>query len=117
MFHMFDLRLLSYYLGIEMRQGSSGINIPQLAYALKLLEKAGMVGSNPYHVPMEPRFKLSKHNTTPTTDESIVGNLQYLVQTRPDVTNHCSILFSHPSFLSSSVHMLLSSSLSSYQGR
>jgi hypothetical protein len=70
-----------------------------LAYALKLLEKAGMVGSNPYHVPMEPRFKLSKHNTTPTTDateyESIVGSLQYLVQSRPDVTNHCSILFSH----------------------
>ena len=90
LFQMSDLGLLSYYLGIEVRQGPSGIDISQGAYALKLLEKAGMAGSNPCHVPMEPRFKLSKNSTAPATDatmyRSIVGSLRYLVHTRPDLT-------------------------------
>ena len=49
-----------------------------------------MAGSNPCHDPMEPRFKLSKCSTAPTTDtteyQSIVGSLRYLVHTRPDLT-------------------------------
>ena len=60
------------------------------AYAQKLLEKAWMAGSNPCQVPMEPRFKLSKkrcHSTEPANVERRnVGSLQYLVQTRPDLT-------------------------------
>ena len=90
LFQMSDLGLLSYYLGIEVRQGPSGIDISQGAYALKLLEKADMVGCNPVHTPMEPRFKLSKASTAPATDateyRSIVGSLRYLVHTRPDLT-------------------------------
>jgi hypothetical protein len=39
---MSDLRLLSYYLGIKLRKGPSGIDISQSSYALKLLEKVGM---------------------------------------------------------------------------
>ena len=87
---MSDLGLLSYYLGIEVRQGPGGIEISQSAYAQKLLEKAGMAGSNPSHSPMEPRFKLSKSSTAPATDSteyrSIVGSLRLLVHTRPDLT-------------------------------
>ena len=49
-----------------------------------------MAGSNPCHVPMEPRFKLSKYSTAPAMDateyRSIVGSLRYLVHTRPDLT-------------------------------
>jgi hypothetical protein len=54
--------LLSYYLGIEVRQGSSGTTIAQGAYASSILEKAGMKGCNACHVPMEARLKLSKAN-------------------------------------------------------
>ena len=89
-FEMSDLGLLSYYLGIEVRQGPSGIDISQGAYAPKLLEKAGMGGCNPVHAPMEPRFKLSKCSTAPATDateyRNIVGSLRYLVHMRPDLT-------------------------------
>uniref|UniRef100_A0ACD5Z9S6 Uncharacterized protein n=1 Tax=Avena sativa TaxID=4498 RepID=A0ACD5Z9S6_AVESA len=87
---MSDLGLLSYYLEIEVRQGPSGIVISQSAYAQKLLEKAGMAGSNPCHVPMEPGFKLFKCSTTPATNateyRSIVRSLRYLVNTRADLT-------------------------------
>jgi hypothetical protein len=50
---MFNLRLLSYYHGIEVQQGLGRIDISESAYAQKLLEKAGMAGSNPCHVPKE----------------------------------------------------------------
>jgi hypothetical protein len=89
-FRMSDLGLLSYYLGIEVRQGSSGTTIAQGAYASSILEKAGMKGCNAYHVPMEARLKLSKASTEPPVDttfyRSIVGSLRYLVHTRPDIT-------------------------------
>jgi hypothetical protein len=38
-FRMSDLRLLTYYLGIEVRQDEAEISLCQSAYALKLLER------------------------------------------------------------------------------
>uniref|UniRef100_A0ACD5X227 Uncharacterized protein n=1 Tax=Avena sativa TaxID=4498 RepID=A0ACD5X227_AVESA len=89
-FKMSDLGLLSYYLGIEVKQTPGEITLGQAAYAGKLLEKAGMGDCNPVHVPMEPRLKLSKESSNPPVDvtfyRSIVGSLRYLVHTRPDIT-------------------------------
>jgi hypothetical protein len=89
-FRMSDLGLLKYYLGIEFQQDTSGISLSQGAYASKLLERAGMAGCNPVHVPMEPRLKLSKESKAPAADatlyRSVVGCLRYLVHTRPDIS-------------------------------
>ena len=41
---MSDLELLSYYLGIEVRQSSESITLCQARYARKILEKLGMGG-------------------------------------------------------------------------
>lgn len=88
-FRMSDLGLLSYYLGIEVRQDDAGIFLAQSAYAQKLLEQRGMAECNPCHVPMEPKLKLSKASTATPIDatgfRSIVGGLRYLVNTRPDL--------------------------------
>lgn len=88
-FKMSDLGLLHYYLGIEVKQGPSGISLSQGAYAAKILEKSGMAGCNPCQVPMETRLKLSKLSTELPVDateyRSIVGSLRYLVNTRPDL--------------------------------
>jgi hypothetical protein len=89
-FSMSDLGLLSFYLGIEVQQSSSGITLKQAAYAAKLVDRAGLSGCNPVGIPMEPRLKLSKNSSNPPVDvtlyRSIVGSLRYLVHTRPDIT-------------------------------
>ena len=88
-FKMSDLGLLTYYLGIEVHQSPAGIDIAQTAYALKLIEKAGLAGCSPCQTPMEARLKLSKDSSAPKVDaskyRSTIGSLRYLVHTRPDL--------------------------------
>jgi len=52
-FSMSDLGLLSYYLGLEVKQGPGEITICQSAYANKIVEISGMKGCNPVDTPME----------------------------------------------------------------
>lgn len=52
-FEMSDLGLLTYYLGIEVKQSSTGIIIKQEAYARRILEEAGLADCNPNSIPME----------------------------------------------------------------
>ncbi|WVZ84380.1 hypothetical protein U9M48_031418 [Paspalum notatum var. saurae] len=67
-FKMSDLALLSYYLGIEVRQRKHGIELCQSAYALKLLERAGLKGCNPTQVPMQEKPELSNNRTDEKVD-------------------------------------------------
>lgn len=53
LFRMSDLGSLSYYLGIEVRQGDGEITLCQAGYAKKILEIAGMSNCNPCHTLME----------------------------------------------------------------
>jgi hypothetical protein len=69
-FHMSDLGVLSYYLGIEVRQSVKGLELSQSAYASKLLEKLGMGSCNPCAVPMEPKLKLSKEGNSSPVDQT-----------------------------------------------
>lgn len=89
LFSMSDLGLLSYYLGFEVVQSSKGITLCQTGYVEKILEKMGMSECNPCQTPMEPRLKLSKNDEGSLVDatyyRSVVGNLRYLVNTKPDV--------------------------------
>ena len=60
LFKMSDLGLLSYYLGIEVKQERGEITLCQKAYAEKILERAGLSECNARHTPMEVRLRLSK---------------------------------------------------------
>nr|AAU90089.1 putative polyprotein [Oryza sativa Japonica Group] len=89
MFSMSDLGLLSYYLGMEVKQTEEGITMSQAGYAGRILEKAGMQGCNPCQVPMDARLKLKKgveDCIDATQFRSIIGSLRYLVNTRPDLS-------------------------------
>ena len=86
---MSDLGALSYYLGIEVRQGKEELMLSQSAYASKLLERSGMAKCKPSVTLMEERLKLTKASTATKVDatlyRSIIGGLRYLVHTRPDI--------------------------------
>ena len=98
-FSMSDLGLLSYYLGIEVKQGAGGITLSQGAYAVKILEGAGMMNCNPCETPMEPRLKLCKYKEGEAVDltayRSIIGSLRYLVNTRPDLAFSVGVVSRH----------------------
>ena len=88
-FSMTDLGLLSYYLGMEVRQKPGEITICQRAYAAKIVEQCGMTGCNPVDTPMEQNSKLLPGRPDLARDvtkfRSLVGSLRYLVNTRPDI--------------------------------
>jgi hypothetical protein len=76
-FRMSDLRLLSYYLGIEVHQEDSGISLCQedsgislcqSAYAQRLLEKMDMGDCNPCFTPMESGLQLVKSSSEELVD-------------------------------------------------
>jgi len=89
-FNMSDLGLLSYYLGLEVKQKPGEITICQSAYAEKILETSGMKGCNPVDTPMEQHLKLLPGKpelvSNATRYRSIVGSLRYLVNSRPDLS-------------------------------
>ncbi|XP_062186705.1 uncharacterized mitochondrial protein AtMg00810-like [Phragmites australis] len=89
MFRMSDLGLLSFYLGIEVQQSSSGITLCQAHYAKRILEMAGMQDCNPAHTPIEEWLKLSRDSTATEVDITqywrIIGSLRYPVHTRLDL--------------------------------
>jgi len=88
-FDMSDLGLLSFYLGIEVCQGASGISLCRAHYAKRILELGDMVGCNSVHTPMEEKLKLSRESEAEEVNVThyrrLVGSLRYLVHTRPDL--------------------------------
>jgi hypothetical protein len=87
-----DLGNLEYFLGIEVKNMKTGILLSQRRYALDLLKKAKMDNCKPISTPMSATEKLSKHQGTILNEEeqfryrSVVGGLQYLTLTRPDLS-------------------------------
>ncbi|TYJ97580.1 putative mitochondrial protein [Cucumis melo var. makuwa] len=88
-FKMTDIGLMSYYLGIEVKQSEEGIFISQERYTREILEKFNMMNSKPVATPIETGTKLSKHeegdDVDPSYFKSLVGSLRYLTCTRPDI--------------------------------
>lgn len=65
------------------------MELKQVAYAKKVLERASMAGCNVVKFPMEPKLVMHKdENGKPvnaTEYKSTVGGFRYLVHTRPDI--------------------------------
>jgi histone deacetylase 1/2 len=91
-FALKDLGELHYFLGIEVHKTNGGILLTQEKYASNLLKRVGMVDCKPVNTPLSTSEKLSLYEGTPlgaqdtTRYRSIVGALQYLTLTRPDIS-------------------------------
>ncbi|XP_042487362.1 uncharacterized mitochondrial protein AtMg00810-like [Macadamia integrifolia] len=89
-FSMTDLGEIHYFLGIEATRTDKGLFLSQSKYTIDLLHYIGMVGCKPCVTPVPSGSKLSACEGTPLLDskeyKQIVGTLQYLTLTRPDVS-------------------------------
>lgn len=89
-FEVKDLGELNYFLGIEVRRYGSQLQLSQTKYTLDLLKRANFLLAKPCSSPVATGSKLSLNDSTPLVDatayRSVVGALQYLTITRPDLT-------------------------------
>lgn len=91
-FALKDLGDLHYFLGIEVKKVSDGIVLTQEKYANDVLRRVGMTACKPVATPLSSSEKLSIHKGSPlgpddsTHYRSVVGALQYLTLTRPDIS-------------------------------
>ncbi|RVW91338.1 Retrovirus-related Pol polyprotein from transposon RE1 [Vitis vinifera] len=91
-----DLGKLKYFLGIEIAQSSSGVVLSQRKYALNILEETGMLDCKPVDTPIDPNVKLIPGQGEPLGDprryRRLVGKLNYLIITRPDISFPISVV-------------------------
>ena len=84
-FHMTDLGLLKYFLGLEISRNDSGIYLCQRKYALDIISECGLTGSKPAVTPLEQNHGLATANgelySDPEKYHRLVGRLVYLVIT------------------------------------
>jgi histone deacetylase 1/2 len=87
-----DLGELHYFLGMEVTKVRDGIILSQDKYATDLLRKVNMFDCKPVSTPISTSEKLFAFVGIPlgpkdaTNYRSIVGGLQYLTLTRPDIS-------------------------------
>jgi histone deacetylase 1/2 len=90
-FALKDLGNLHFFLGIEVKRGHGGLTLTQERYAMDILKRSGMQSCKPVDTPLSPSEKLSIESgdklgpDDSTKYRSMVGALQYLTLTRPDI--------------------------------
>ena len=89
---MKDLGDLHFFLGIEVKKHGNDLHLSQEKYATDLVKRVGLQGCKPSPTPLSSSEKLSLIEGDPLNQEdstnyrSLVGALQYLTLTRPDIS-------------------------------
>jgi hypothetical protein len=95
-FQMSALDPLSYYLGIDVWHSPKGYFVSQSKYIEDLIGRSGISDNRTAATPMDLHVELHPTSGTPLEDPSqyrrIVGNLVYLIVTRPDIAHVVHIL-------------------------
>nr|XP_016508857.1 PREDICTED: uncharacterized mitochondrial protein AtMg00810-like [Nicotiana tabacum] len=88
-FSMNDLGLINFFLGISVTSRDGGYFICQSKYIKDLLGRANLLSSKPVTSPISPKSIHNSSDSSPFSDatlyRSLVGGLQYLTFTRPDI--------------------------------
>jgi histone deacetylase 1/2 len=91
-FHVKDLGVLSYFLGVELKHTKDGIVLAQNKYIADLQSRTNLQQAKGVSTLMVATEKLSRQDGTSlspkdcTKYRSVVGGLQYLTLTRPDIS-------------------------------
>jgi histone deacetylase 1/2 len=87
-----DMGKLDYFLGLEATYTSGGMTLIQRKYALDLFHRVNMENCNPTSTPLSATEPLARDTGTLLGADdsfryrSVVGGLQYLTLTRPDIS-------------------------------
>jgi hypothetical protein len=88
-FVMKDLGPLHHFLGVFVQHQADGLFLTQRQFAHDILERAGMVDCKPVSTLVDTQAKVSTKFGSPIADSthfrSLIGVLQYLTFTRPDL--------------------------------
>ena len=86
---MKDLGLMHYYLGLEVWQKRGEVFLGHGNYAVKILQKFGMMDCKSMDTPMTTDIRKVRDLDSNPVDlslyQQLVGSLMYLVNTRPDI--------------------------------
>lgn len=86
---MKNLGPVHYFLGLEIIRNHTGLLLHQQKYTLDLLQRTGFQNSKPLSTPVVSGQKLSLYDgdllPDPANYRSVVGALQYLTISRPDI--------------------------------
>lgn len=95
-FEMTDLGLMTFFLGMEIKQAENEVFICQKKYAKEILKKFKLEECKEVSTPMNQKEKLCRDDGADKIDEgyfrNMIGCLMYLTATRPDILNAVSIL-------------------------
>jgi hypothetical protein len=107
-FAMKNLGPLVYFLGIQAAQDSGGLHLRRTKYIFDLLNRTHVAKSKPYRAPCTASSKTLKYDgellTDPAEYRHIMGALQYVTLTRPDITYSVNQLYQHM-YAPTSVHL------------
>ncbi|XP_060669212.1 uncharacterized mitochondrial protein AtMg00810-like [Ziziphus jujuba] len=87
-FALKDLGVIHYFLGIEVKHFNGGLFLCQSKYTQDFLKRANMLSAAPMPTPISvkpPNLPDASEPVDATEFRSIVGALQYLTFTRPDI--------------------------------
>ncbi|KAH9723455.1 retrovirus-related pol polyprotein from transposon RE1 [Citrus sinensis] len=91
-----DLGDFNYFFGVEVTPSAEGLHLSQTKYVGDILRKAHMLGSKGCNTPISVGEKLQKDKgctfENSSLYRSIIGSLQYLTLTRPDIAFTVNIL-------------------------
>ncbi|XP_070026658.1 uncharacterized mitochondrial protein AtMg00810-like [Nicotiana sylvestris] len=86
---MNDLGLINYFLGVSITACDDGYFLCQSKYIQDLLSRANLLFSKPVSIPFSSKESLHTSDSppfsNPTLYRSLVGGLQYLTFTRPNI--------------------------------
>lgn len=110
-FEMTDIRFMSYYVSIEVKQEDHVILITHEGYANEVLKKFKMDDTNPVSTSIKYGINMLKQKEREIEDQSLfrilVGSLQYLTCTRPDILSAIGVVsryMEHPTINHSLLH-------------
>ncbi|CAH9096427.1 unnamed protein product [Cuscuta europaea] len=95
-FHMKDLGVLKYFLGIEVARSPDGLFLSQRKYTLDIITESGLLGAKPAATPIDINHCLARSNSDLLADplpyRRLLGRLIYLAVTRPDLSYSIHLL-------------------------